>query len=252
MKHVALAAGLVFFLMGCSDSKTGEDQASIKFSLTDMPGEYQRVDIDIVGVSLILNDSLVELTTNQGVYNLLEFVNGKDTLLVDEEIPGGYLSQIRLVLGKNNTVMIDSIVHELTTPSAQQSGLKLNVQNEIVPGESYSYTIDFMVEKSIVETGSGKYILKPVIRVYTDLLTGSIEGVVSPAEAKPNIMAIGNGDTTSTFADTSSGQFMIRGLYEGVYSLEIKPVGEYKDASLTGINVLAGQTTVLEDTIIIQ
>ncbi len=60
---------------------------------------------------MIVNDSLIELGTNQGIYNLLEFVNGQDTLIVDEDIPSGYISQIRLVLGENNTVMVDSVVH---------------------------------------------------------------------------------------------------------------------------------------------
>jgi hypothetical protein len=40
------------------------------------------------------------------------------------------------------------------------------------------------VEKSIVETGNGKYILKPVIKIYTEALSGSIQGVVQPVESK--------------------------------------------------------------------
>ena len=232
--------------MGCSEKGPEVDQANIQFFLTDMPGEYQQVNIDVKAVNVIMNDSLMELSTNQGVYNILEFVNGKDTLLVDEEIPGGFISQIRLVLGENNTVMIDDVIHELKTPSAQQSGLKLNVHNEFVPGESYAYVIDFSVEKSIVETGNDGYILKPVIRVFTKAITGSVEGVVSPAEAKPLIMAIGAEDTTSTYADTNSGYFMIRGLFEGSYSLEVQPVEGFKDIVLSDISIVPGQTTVID------
>jgi len=60
-------------------------------------------------------------------------VNGKDTLLVTDEIPSGMLSQIRLILGENNSVMVDSIVYDIKTPSAQESGLKLNVHQDITP-----------------------------------------------------------------------------------------------------------------------
>ena len=232
--------------MGCSEKGPEADQANIQFFLTDMPGEYQQVNIDVKAVNVIMNDSLVELSTNQGVYNILEFVNGKDTLLVDEEIPGGFISQIRLVLGENNTVMVDDVIHDLKTPSAQQSGLKLNVHNEFVPGESYAYVIDFSVDKSIVETGNDGYILKPVIRVFTKAITGSVEGVVSPAEAKPLIMVIGAEDTTSTYADTTSGYFMIRGLFEGDYSLEVQPVEGFKDTVLSDISIVPGQTTVID------
>ncbi len=208
------------------------------------------MNIDIVAVKIIVNDSIIELNTNQGIYNLLEFVNGKDTLLVDDETPAGYISQIRLILGENNSVMIDNILYDLKTPSAQQSGLKLNVHYEVLPGESYAYIIDFVVEKSIVETGNGKFILKPVIRVYTESITGSIQGVVSPIEARPSIMAIGEKDTSTTYTDTLSGKFMIRGLSEGSYNLEIQPIDGFSDTTLSDVLVVNGQTTILDSIMI--
>ena len=39
--------------------------------------------------------------------------------------------------------------------------------------------MDWDVQKSIVETGSDKYILKPVIRVEAEANTGGIEGIVT-------------------------------------------------------------------------
>jgi len=35
-----------------------------------------------------------------------------------------------------------------------------------------------------------KYILRPVIRVFTELISGSITGVVQPVEARPLVKAI--------------------------------------------------------------
>ena len=243
--------GLGILLFGCTDTKSDSDQAEIQFLLTDMPGDYQQVNIDVVGINIMMNDSLVELTTNQGIYNLLELVNGRDTLLVEDQAPSGFISQVRLILGDNNSIMIDSVVYDLKTPSAQQSGLKLNVHNEFIPGESYAYVIDFVVEKSIVKTGNGKYILKPVIRLFTEAITGSVQGVVTPVESRPYIMAIIEEDTTSTYAGTVTGNFMIRGLPEGSYTLELQPVEDYKDTVLTDVIVVNGQTTVI-DTITIR
>ena len=75
IKLLFLAVGLSILAFGCSDqSNTG--QANIQFRLTDMPGEYQQVNIDIEAVNVIINDTLIELSTNQGIYNLLEFVKG--------------------------------------------------------------------------------------------------------------------------------------------------------------------------------
>lgn len=246
-----MAILLATVCIGCSESEPEGEEAHIQFRLTDMPGEYQEVNIDILAVEVKLNDTLIRLSTNQGVYNLLEFVNGKDTLLVDDQLPSGFISQIRLILGEENTVMIDSMLYDLKTPSAQQSGLKLNVHEDLIAGQSYAYVIDFVVEKSIVETGNGKYILKPVIRVYTEILTGSIEGVVQPAESKALVMAIMDDDTVSTYADTVSGEFLVRGLYEGNHKMVFSPMEGCQDVSISDMGVSPGQTTVM-DTVFIQ
>lgn len=246
IKYFVVPVFLAAFISSCSESEPADGAANIQFRLTDMPGEYQEVNIDVMKVEVMMNDSLVSLTTNQGIYNLLEFVNGKDTLLVDDQLPSGYMSQIRLILGEENSVMIDSVLYDLKTPSAQQSGLKLNIHEDIVAGEAYAYVIDFVVEKSIVETGNGKYILKPVIKVYTEAVSGSIQGVVLPPESESRVMAIMEDDTVSTYADTLSGAFLIRGLSEGSYDLLFSPLGEFQDTTISNVGVMAGQTTVLD------
>lgn len=251
IKQILIVAGLAVLISGCSDLNQDATRASVQFRLTDMQGEYQEVNIDVIAVNMIVNDSLIELGTNQGIYNILEFVNGRDTVLVNEEIDAGFVSQIRLILGENNTVVIDDTEYDLKTPSAQQSGLKLNVHQELLGGEAYAYVIDFMVEKSVVKTGNDKYILKPVIRVFTEAITGSIKGVVQPAEARPFVMAIMDEDTVSTYADTLSGAFRIRGLTKGSYMVKFKPLEDFKDTILSDIGVIPGQVTEV-DTMFIQ
>lgn len=239
-------------ISGCTEINPDAAHSNIQFRLTDSPEDYQQVNIDVVAVEMIVNDSLIELGTNQGVYNILEFVNGRDTLLVEEEITSGYVSQIRLILGENNSVMIDSTLYGLKTPSAQQSGLKLNVRNVLLGGESYAYIIDFRVEKSIVKTGNDQYILKPVIRVFTEALTGSIKGVVQPLESAPLVLAFKDEDTVSTYADTVSGNFLIRGLAEGSYTVKFEPVEGFKDTILSEIDVIPGQVFELDTLVILQ
>ncbi len=100
LKYFLLAAILASVFAGCSDTKPNDMLANIQFRLTDMPGEYQQVNIDVVAIEVKLNDTLIRLPTNQGIYNLLEFVNGKDTLLVEDQLSSGFISQIRLILGR--------------------------------------------------------------------------------------------------------------------------------------------------------
>ena len=117
-------------------------------------------------VGAIINDTLHSLYTNAGIYNLLDYTEMKDTILASKSVTIGYLSQIRLVLGKNNSIKIDGKYVDLKAPSASESGLKLNVQQEIMYGVIYTYLLDFDVKKSIVQNDN-KFLLKPVIKVST-------------------------------------------------------------------------------------
>ena len=109
---------MMFSACNSLDQEVNDESSRIRFLLTDAPGDYQAVNIDVRSVRVIINDSIIDLETNQGVYNLLDFVNGKDTLIVNDEIPAGMLSQVRLVLGENNSVVRDSLMHGMMTPSA--------------------------------------------------------------------------------------------------------------------------------------
>jgi hypothetical protein len=106
----------------------------------------------------------------------------------------------------------------LSTSSAQQSGLKVQVHSELKDGITYKIILDFDAARSIVATGSSKYNLKPVIRAITIAQTGAIEGAVSPAIALPVVYAINGADTVSTYANTS-GSFLVRGLAPATYRL---------------------------------
>ncbi len=146
------------------DPPVDKKHTSIYVKLTDIPGEVEEVNVDVLVVGVIIDDSLHSLFTNAGIYNLLDYAGVKDTIIASRKIPVGYLSQIRLVLGENNSIKIDGKYYDLKAPSASESGLKLNVHEELYYGVTYTYILDFDVDKSIVEAG-GKYLLKPVIQV---------------------------------------------------------------------------------------
>jgi len=239
---------MLFTAIGCTENNNNQSEASLKFFLTDSPGEFQQVNIDLEAIKVIFNDSIIEIPSTPGVYNLLDFTNGKDTLIADAELAGGSLSQIRLILGENNSLMIDSVLYDLKTPSGQTSGLKLNVHQEIIPGEAYSYVIDFDAQRSIVCKGNGGYNLKPVIRVFTEVFTGSVHGIISPPKADSLINLIMLEDTISTHSDTL-GHFMFRGLEPGIYNIDIVATSNFSDSTLTDIEIIAGETTEI-DTII--
>lgn len=222
--------------------------AVVNVRLTDAPGNYQQVNIDIAGVEFKSDDGItLNLNINSGVYNLLDFVNGVDTLIASGNFQAGTLSQIRLILGENNSVMVDSVVYPLSTPSAMQSGLKLNVHTPITAGVVYNLLLDFDANQSIVVTGNGEYILKPVIRVLDVAMSGSIHGSVSPPAALPATATATDGTNTYTTFTDSTGSFLLVGIPAGTYSVEIAPQPPYMTMTITNVLVTVGNMTELGD-----
>jgi hypothetical protein len=236
-------------LAGCTKSENNRN-AELQVMLTDAPADYDAVLIDIQDVQIHVSDNDAEgnwqsLEVNKGVYNLLDFRNGMDTLLAAIELPAGKISQMRLVLGPNNQIETGGESHNLETPSAQQSGLKFNIDATLTGGVVYKLWIDFDAAHSIVHKGNGGYILKPVLRTYNEAMSGAITGHVSPAEAMPYIMAISTGDTLGAYAG-DNGNFIIKAVPEGTWNVKFDPKDPFRDTTVTGINVANGMVTEMD------
>ncbi len=149
---------------GCKKEQ-GESRMTVK--MVDAPGDFQQVNVEVLQVQVNHDGAgWVELPTVAGVYDLLTLQNDVSATLVDVgTLPAGHLNQFRLILGTNNTVMVDSVYYPLATPSAQQSGLKINFNADFAPNQLYEVLLDFDAEKSIVIQGNGSYSLKPVIKI---------------------------------------------------------------------------------------
>ena len=226
------------------DEGTGASRMEVR--LTDAPGDYEKVLIDIRSVEIHTdanaNDNSGGWSTlgniNPGIYNLLDFSNGRDTLLAASNLPAGRISQIRLILGPNNSLVLkDGTTKPLKTPSGQQSGLKVKIDADLVPDVSYVVLLDFDAAKSIVARGNGDYNLKPVIRTITQAVAGGIRGNVTPVMAGNEIHVIetaagsnGKIDTVGGFTD-ANGNYLIKGLIGGNYTVDFYAPNKMKTAS---------------------
>jgi hypothetical protein len=223
ISFIALAA---VFITSCSSSDDNNQQSSrIMVSMTDAPGDYEHVYIDVQDVLVKYSGSENEVSLGQinaGIYDLLELTGGVSVLLADEDIPSGHITQMRLVLGSQNSIVVDGETHMLQTPSAQQSGLKLNINQTLEAGVLYEFMLDFDVAESIVVQGNGGYLLKPVIRVSTLAESGSISGLVLPLGIQALVTATNGVDTISAYTN-ADGNFVLHGVPEGTYTVTIEP-----------------------------
>jgi hypothetical protein len=167
------------------------DLARISLRLTDAPVEdIAKVVITLLSIELnsnTLEKSLsitfdtaktVDLLSLQGLHT--------ETLLSSLEIPAGDYHEIRLIIDDSPLStyieLSDGSIHDLKVPSGSESGLKIDGLWSIDADQTAAYTIDFDLLKSVVKAGaSGKYLLKPVLRIVDDATTGHIRGTVDPA-----------------------------------------------------------------------
>jgi hypothetical protein len=256
IKTVVIAASASLLIWACNKNKDvngiSDGKARLQVALTDDPGNYDAVYIDVRGIEInVTGDSLSGWQTLPNVavgrYDLLKLVNDDDTILADAEIPVGRVHQLRLILGPDNFVVIGNDSIRLETPSAQQSGLKLNIQHDVSAGIMYKLLLDFDVAKSIHKTGNNRYILKPVIRTVLGAVGGSVRGWVKPDSVTTAVLFILGPDTVaSTYTDAMGGYF-IRGLNAGSYQLRFLPGDTVlRDTSRLGIVVNTGSVTVVD------
>ncbi|MBI2730968.1 MAG: DUF4382 domain-containing protein [Sphingobacteriales bacterium] len=242
---------LIFSCQKNSGSSSTSSKPRLQVSLTDGPADVKEVWVDIREVKIKMSDTS-EITVggaHPGVYNLLDLTNGKDTILADAEIPVGSISQIRLVLGDNNYIITNSGEKiSLTTPSAQQSGLKVQIHQDVTGGVLYRLILDFDAGKSIVKAGnSGKYILKPVLRIISFAPSGgNVKGVVAPDSVQTFVYAINGADTVASTATDTTGKYWVRDIAAGTYTFSYVPNDTIHKNASRSVIVTLGQTTVVD------
>lgn len=166
-----LLLGLVFTLF--ITCKKSIFNTSVTIRLTDDPGPYTSVYVDIqkLEIHYSKNDSDASkgwenIPINSGIYDLMKLQNGIDTILASSlEIPAGHITQVRFILGDNNSVVVDSVSYNLNIPSSEKSGIKILLKEKLSSSKKYDILFDFDASKSIIEKGNDEYQLKPVIQV---------------------------------------------------------------------------------------
>ena len=201
------------------------------------------------------------------------------------ELQAGSYQQIRVFLAPDNSsiagnqcsaalgnaancVMLaaDSSVHALTLTSEAQSGLKIpsgeiaGGKFTISAGETKDLDIDFSACASIVATGSGKFMLKPVLHAGEVGLSSAINGsVIDSSTAKPivggtTVVALEQKDPSgidrvilSTLAD-ANGNFALCPVPTGTYDLVIAAVNGsgvfYAPTVTTGVHASTAVGTI--------
>jgi hypothetical protein len=242
---IPVTAILMLLLIGCKKEHSDTNgKQKVQIYLTDNPVNFQAVNINIQKVELKIEvDSAgVErefwepLQIRAGMYNILNFRNGVDTLLAQGFVTTGEIKKIRITLGSGNNVVVDQVNYPLVLKKPEVI-IDIDDISTIDPG-SFKINIDFDACGSVIRISNNQFELQPRIRTFDDDHDGRIEGRILPKEAKAIVSVTANGQTLIAVPDEDDGEFKIRGIKAGVVNLEINATANgYRDTIIQNINV---------------
>jgi hypothetical protein len=250
---------------GSTGSSGSSPPGALRVSLTDAPScGYDAVHVTVSKVrvhqSSTANDtdagwSDIVLSPPRRV-DLLGLSNGVLFELGQVALPSGRYQQLRLVLADNATTPLANAVvpaggseTPLDTPSAQQSGIKLQANVDVPAGQTVDVVLDFDACRSVVRRGnSGRYNLKPVIAVIPVISVGSISGYAAAAAPAPadgvKVSAQVNGTVVKETAVASGAQFTLSPIAAGTYDVVFTAAGRTTRV-VTGVPVFTAGNTVM-------
>lgn len=177
------------------------------------------------------------LNITPGVYNLLALRNGTDTLLGSSLITTGKILKIRITLGNDNTVYMDSTSYPLEV-FGPLPYFTINVSRTdvaTVTNNEFDMWLDFNLSRSIF-FWNGEFLLNPYIVVFNDHAMAKIDGIVLPQGSTSLVTAV-NGADTLYAVPFWSGKYQFRNVPTGTWSLTFKGYGGYQDTTISGVVV---------------
>lgn len=265
-RWAAVVAVLSLLVAGCGGGggSAGGGEAitgmgTLRVALTDAPAcGYDAVNVTIDRIRVHQSASAGDndggwtdlMVTPSRRINLLDLSNGVLEELGQVQLPAGHYTHMRLLLAANGATapFANSLIPSggsevaLTTPSAQQSGLKLNVNVDVGPNQIADVVLDFDACRSVVRRGnSGHYNLKPVIAVIPRITdVGRVEGFVDPSVAAATTVSVQMDGRPVKAAppDPLTGKFVLYPVPVGTYALVLTNPNRVT-AAVIGVPVVA-------------
>ncbi len=262
LKITSMAMVIAAFMFGFTSCQKEDIQPApatptqagdFKVKMTDAPGDYAALDVEITGVDAYLeNSGWVSLSNETQQVSVLSLTNGVETLLAyNGSVEVGTYSKLRITFGEQNTLTLNgsssaggvsgsgSATVELMWDKPKE--VIIEIDEQVSANAGAEVLLDFQVVESIREQAQ-EYIIDPVITEIKDASTG-LKGEVQGTANAAVILTDGTNEF-STYID-ASGNFLIRGMDEGMYDLIVMPdkndLGLPQDQRLESVIISKGE-----------
>jgi hypothetical protein len=277
---LVLASVLAAFMLIFSACTKNEVDTSaggkVALYLTDGPGEFDSVFIDIQKVEVKIDTSTiykdnddrckddddrddhqkrkddygewVNINFTPAIIDVLSLRNGVETKLGEANILAGTVRKIRITLGTQNRVVKAGVSSTLELRNETNNFLYVKLYDKHrqrhSDSTSVSVWVDFDVANSIIER-DGKFYLRPVLRPFNNKNFGEVEGKVLPLEAKAVVRITNGAGFNGVALPNREGNFKLRGLESGTYTVTVQGLAPYVDKVISNVVVTKGKETEL-------
>ncbi|MBL4869030.1 MAG: DUF4382 domain-containing protein [Pseudomonadales bacterium] len=155
-----------------SDTTTMSSTGAITLLMTDGPSlDFDQIILTVTGVKLLgVEDEETTLFEGEMEFDLLALRNFSEVFLMNDEVPVGTFSKIRLLVSSVQLITLgeegeDDNVIDADVPANGKIDLNPRGDFTIAEGSHTLVTIDIDAEKSILahEAVAGKYLFRPVV-----------------------------------------------------------------------------------------
>jgi hypothetical protein len=138
--------------------------AHVDVHITDAPGDFESVYVTISRIDVsTADDSWVTLSDLPQRLDLLTLQNDATALLGGADLVAGSYGQLRLIVDAAS-VVVGGVEEPLEIASGAETGIKIDLDGDVVEGMTYALVLDYDAAKSVKSTGHG-YLMTPVITV---------------------------------------------------------------------------------------
>lgn len=195
---------------GTASSGSSGSSGTLAIAITDAK---PALPAGITAVNVIINEVSVHKSGGDWVslplaespfkINLLQFSDGTTTKLVPKTtLTSGTYSQLRLGV-QSAEIVTNTGSYQMEIPSGNLK-TDMNFQFEVKGGGAVALTVDFDLSRSIVVTGSNKYLLKPVLHLVSTSeaakISGSIAAATFNSESQAKIIVTRDKDNSGTIS----------------------------------------------------